>query len=132
MERGSSTYRTLFQRVLSGAWNTTRTANRPFDYNKTYINNATNDVRTPRGLRRSSSCVFGGSPLTDSPFSSVCRTLLSLHWYITRKNDCNQLCITCGIECSLKFASLISITKVLADLQDEKYWKQKISLVFAS
>jgi hypothetical protein len=77
----------------SGAWNTTRTA-RPFDYNKNYINNATNDVRTPRGLRRSSSCVFGGGPLTDSPFSSVCRTLLSLHWYIPRKNDCNPLYIT--------------------------------------
>jgi hypothetical protein len=114
----------------AGAWNTTRTANPPFDYNKTNINNATNDVRTPRGLRWSSSCVFGGIPPTDSPFSSVCRFLLSLHWYITRENDSNQLYIACGIECSLKFACLMSITKVLADLQHEKYWKHKFFTCF--
>ena len=82
----------------SGAWNTVRTANPPFDCYKTYTNNATNDVSTPRGLRRSSSSVFADSPPTDSPFSSVCITLFSLLWYITRKNDCNRFYMTCDIE----------------------------------
>eukprot|EP01040_Poterioochromonas_malhamensis_P017000 gene17000-19440_t len=65
---GSSTTRRWFLATLPGTQDTPPTSNPPFDWNKTYINNAARNMRTPCGLGWCSSGVFGDSAPWDFQF----------------------------------------------------------------
>jgi hypothetical protein len=66
---GSSIARRWFPAALPGTQDTPRTANPPFDRNKTYFNNAARNMRTPCGLGWCSSSAFGDSAPPDLPTS---------------------------------------------------------------